>query len=317
MVGSSHLARTYLPMLDQLVADKGPDEQQDILEDFRGIVGPIVLAANPLSATSLASLLGTERYDVHDIMDILNNLHSVFLVPSKTNEPVNILHLSFRDFLIDHKRADKEGFWIDETETHNTLLACCLRRLEEDWDSKDIICSNARPGTRRIAVSAEQISGDLPPHMAYACCFWPKHLVGSGQPIFDGGPVHQFLQQHFLHWLEALSWLSKTYSALTYIDDLLRFAKGDDSRQVFLFLTDAKRFVRMHQQVLDLAPLQIYHSAMIFTPSNSIVRKTFDGQIPGLWEHLPKVPAHWSVELSKLEGHDSAVTAVVFSPDGL
>lgn len=54
---------------------------------------------------------------------------------------------------------------------------------------------------------------------------------------------------------------------------------------------------------------------MISAPQNSVVRKLC-GQIPAWILRSPVIPARWSAELQKLEGHIGVVTAVAFSQDG-
>ena len=63
-------------------------------------------------------------------------------------------------------------------------------------------------------------------------------------------------------------------------------------------------------------PLQLYCSALVFTPGNSIVRKKFKGCIPDWIQLKLKVQAHWNAALQTLEGHSDSVTSVAFSPDG-
>jgi WD40 repeat protein len=67
--------------------------------------------------------------------------------------------------------------------------------------------------------------------------------------------------------------------------------------------------------IVDTAPLQLYSSAIIFSPETSIIRNTFKGKIPRWICRLPKVPSTWSLELQKLEGHRRQVYAVAFSHD--
>src|SRR3569833_1814696 len=49
-----NLDSTYLPVLDQLVAGKSGETRTRLVSEFRGIVGPIVLVAEPLSASALS-----------------------------------------------------------------------------------------------------------------------------------------------------------------------------------------------------------------------------------------------------------------------
>lgn len=82
------------------------------------------------------------------------------------------------------------------------------------------------------------------------------------------------------------------------------------------FIHDAQRIVLTNRHFVDLAPLQIYSSAMVFVPQTSVVRNVCS-RVPSWIQRFPITPLTWSLELQKLEGHTSSVTAVVFSPDGL
>ncbi len=82
-----------------------------------------------------------------------------------------------------------------------------------------------------------------------------------------------------------------------------------------LFLSDARRFILQNRSIIDYAPLQLYSSAIVFAPKESVIRSTFEQPIPWI-SQLPKVPQAWSLELQKLEGHSGWVSAVAFSHDG-
>ena len=63
-------------------------------------------------------------------------------------------------------------------------------------------------------------------------------------------------------------------------------------------------------------PLQLYCSALVFAPENSIVRKQFEKYIPFWIQKKSKGQANWEAELQTLEGHSDVVWSVSFSPDG-
>jgi WD40 repeat protein len=67
---------------------------------------------------------------------------------------------------------------------------------------------------------------------------------------------------------------------------------------------------------LDIAPLQVYSSALVFSPKRSVIRGVFQGCIPKWLRRLPEVQERWSANIQTLEGHGSNVKAVAFSPDG-
>jgi WD40 repeat protein len=68
--------------------------------------------------------------------------------------------------------------------------------------------------------------------------------------------------------------------------------------------------------LIETAHLQIYSSALLFSPSRSFIRNQFWNHVPGWVKSKPVVPRDWSDLLQVLEGHSDSVTAVAFSPDG-
>ena len=67
---------------------------------------------------------------------------------------------------------------------------------------------------------------------------------------------------------------------------------------------------------METAPLQVYESALLFSPEASTVRRLFSEDLPGWIERPPMVEKDWTPSLQALEGHSDWVSAVVFSPDG-
>lgn len=93
----SRMDKTYLPILTRLLDDPESDEseQQQLLKEFHSIVGVIILLAVPLSINALSLFLGIGA-DV--ISNRLDSFQSVLSIPCDQDQPVRILHLSFRDF---------------------------------------------------------------------------------------------------------------------------------------------------------------------------------------------------------------------------
>src|SRR4051812_2949102 len=81
-------------------------------------------------------------------------------------------------------------------------------------------------------------------------------------------------------------------------------------------ILDIKRFVLQNQYLIDKAPLQIYVSAIIFTPEKIIIRKVYNPKKIYWVSKLPKVQNDWDALLQTLEGHTYEVVALAFSPDG-
>ncbi|KAH6977823.1 hypothetical protein EDB82DRAFT_502657 [Fusarium venenatum] len=210
----SQLNELYLFVLEQLL-DGSDDSGEELLIQFREIVGAIVTLASPLSAACLAQLLGIAEKRIRRMVGLLP---SVLYLPSESSAPVKPLHLSFRDFLINR---DKSGqFWIDEKKTHKKLAFRCLQMLMNNNCLKEDICDLAVPGVARSDIDKSKIDKHLPPEAQYACLYWVYHLKESHERVRDGDQAHEFLELHFLHWLEALSLIGRISESIGFIDEL-------------------------------------------------------------------------------------------------
>ena len=212
-----NLDATYSPVLNQLIYRRAEKAQKSLVGRFRRIVGTIVHLAEPLSRLSLASLLNINSQEVEGQ---LSSLHSVLSVPSSADSPIRMLHLSFREFLIDPDKRHTNPFWIDEMETHKTVMAKCLERMSQPGILQENICNLPGQGTLRSEIDGRLIANHLPPDIQYACRFWVYHLKESQTRINDSNPVHAFLQDHFLHWLEALSLLGRIAESINLVGTL-------------------------------------------------------------------------------------------------
>lgn len=62
-------------------------------------------------------------------------------------------------------------------------------------------------------------------------------------------------------------------------------------------------------------PLQVYASALVFSPANSLIRKLFEDEEPKWITMLSNVESEWGPCLQTLEGHSDWVNAVALSRD--
>ncbi|KAF2466054.1 uncharacterized protein BDR25DRAFT_269130 [Lindgomyces ingoldianus] len=311
----SNLDATYLTVLDHLLVGLRESQKQEVAERFRQVVGSIVILASPLSTHSLARLL---RVSLDTIEDQLDLLHSVLSIPPDLNAPVQLLHLSFRDFLVDPEKGreqEKYPFWVDERQTHELLAAQCLKLLLTGDTLKRDVCNLRLPKTRRSEIDQQTIDACLPPEVQYACRYWVYHWKESKCLIRDDNLVDCFLTHHLLHWLEAMSLLGWVLESISMVNDLLGLLDPEDSSRVSVFLRDTRRVILSHCSIIDESPLQVYCSAVVFAPEQSVVRKTFRNHFPAWLSLPPQVDSAWHACLSTLEGHSDWVTSVVFSPD--
>ncbi|EXA29912.1 Atypical/ALPHA protein kinase [Fusarium oxysporum f. sp. pisi HDV247] len=308
----SKLNELYLFILEQLLDDT-TDSGEEPLKRFQEIVGAIVILADPLSAPCLAKLLDIAEKRIRHVVSLLP---SVLYMPFEKSAPIKPLHLSFRDFLIDRDKHKTDLFWVDEKETHKKLAIRCLQLLMNDDCLKKDMCDLRTPGVARSDIDRCKIDESLPSEAQYACLYWVYHLKESHERIGDEDRAHKFLERHFLHWLEALSLIGRISESIGFIDQLQSIVDPEKGADVLSFLHDAKRFVLNYRWIINIAPLQLYASAIVFAPKQSIIRQTFKHYIPRCISLIPKVDSDWNAVLQTLEGHTNWVTSVIFSQDG-
>ncbi|KAF3221847.1 hypothetical protein TWF679_007062 [Orbilia oligospora] len=313
VAGASQLDQTYLPVLKQLEGDRPRQKLTRRLfgQEFREIIGSIIMLADPLSITSLANLLGKSQ---SEIGSKLHHLHSVLNIPKDKSAPIRTLHLSFREFLVDPTKEDSDlWFWIDKKETHSAIAKRSLAILSTYL--KENICSLGFPGMKRKNLDIEIVNEHLPPCVQYCCRYWVYHLKESCELISDKHEVYTFLCTYFLYWIEALSLIGKLSECVRLIDVLSSITNEKEGSEALRLLYDAKRFLLQNWRLVDVAPLQLYSSALIFSPDTSVLRAKFRDRVPQEICVSARIPPSWGVELQRMEVNHW-VESVAFSPDG-
>ena len=224
----SQMAKTYLPVLNQMTTTlRDETDENRLFAEFRTVVGSIVTLAEPLSKTALAALL---NIPLETIGLRLRPLHSVLHIPMDAETPVRPLHLSFSEFLTSQE-LQNQPFGVNSPHTHGILLNKCLGLLSKPSPQGlcENMCNLSYPGQPRRELGHDIVQGRLPPAMQYACRYWTHHAQHSGTEIRDDGEVHNFLQKHFLHWLEALSLINKISEVIGYVSILQSLMSVSDA----------------------------------------------------------------------------------------
>jgi len=211
----SQLEQTYTPILRSQIVELPREERKEIIKDFKVIVGSIVTLASPLSVTALSRLIDVASDTVDERLDAL---HSVLSIPLERTVPVRLLHLSFRDYLLDLNNRETIEFWVDEKLVHRKLAKHCLRVMRGALRKN--ICNLSFPGMHRSAVGVQQLEECVPPELQYACMYWVHHQTRVDLQPNDVDDMYDFLQTHFLHWLEALSLIGRVTESIGLLEEL-------------------------------------------------------------------------------------------------
>ncbi|KAL3588150.1 hypothetical protein FPOAC2_14049 [Fusarium poae] len=172
--------------------------------------------------------------------------------------------------------------------------------------------------------SIDQVSPTNPDPLSpirYSCVYWVDHLHDSdvaevNDILRDNGNVHVFIQKKYLYWLECLGLLRSMSEGIKAAHKLEALVKFAGAQKLTELLRDARRFILSHARAIEIAPLQAYASALVFSPEHSLTRELFKKEEPDWMVLKPRMEADWNACLQTLEGHGDSVTSVVFSADG-
>ncbi|KAL5593460.1 hypothetical protein FOBRF1_012562 [Fusarium oxysporum] len=305
----SRLNDIYSSILASQVVNRPRREREEIVKSFQSIVGAIVTLATPLTINALSLLLNIPATTIDMKIKVLQ---SVLDVPKTPEVPVRILHLSFRDYLVDPDLQGAMEFWVDEKATHRRLASRCLFIMGSIL--RENICRLPFPGTSPSEIEGLDPQKFIPPELYYACHYWVHHYVSSNTQECEAHEIYPFLEKHLLHWLETMSLLGHTTDCLTILHALDEWLEKYSCEDLSDLVKDALRFIRTHLSIIDEAPLQVYSSAIVFSPTNSIVRRLFASRVPSWLLAWPVVEDEWG-PCSLVIGNSAVVKSAIFSPD--
>jgi hypothetical protein len=220
-----HLDEIYTTVLRHSIPARcSEEEKEEFLGMLRDILGAIVSLLSPLSVQSLSRLLSLQSGVVDDCLE---DLHAILDIPKAPTSTLRLHHPSFRDFLLNKDRCNDLDFWMHDKQANETLAARCIQLLSTSL--KKDICGVRIPGTLVSEIESCQLEQCLPIEVQYACLHWVKHLQKCDFQLRDNDFVHQFLQTHLLHWLEALGWMRKVSEGIIEIISLESIASVSPS----------------------------------------------------------------------------------------
>ncbi len=189
----------------------------------------------PLYLKELVATAGLPEEHFGDLQSLngLVDLCASFLTVRA--ERIYFVHQSAKDYFTVGTRS---LFPSGQVHEHYNIVRRSIQLMSKTL--KRDICNLWIPGAL-----LDELSGvDQAPlaHIRYACCYWVDHLRQVTQfqqyqvIICDNRDVHSFLQEHLLHWLEALSLMRNMAGAVVMIRTLESlFSVGDFYKSSSLF----------------------------------------------------------------------------------
>ncbi|ETS77053.1 hypothetical protein PFICI_10927 [Pestalotiopsis fici W106-1] len=281
----------------------------------REILALVSIVYRPITLDELKGLVrSTEDLDQDEVQSIIELCGSFLTLREGT---VYFVHQSAKEFLLG--KASHRIVRSGTQRQHGKIFA----------DSMDRLCNTLRrdiynlrnPGYLTHKVKTP--SPDPLSRIRYSCVYWADHLEDA-ELVTKGGINENsvinitlyFLKTKFLQWLEALSLMRNIPEGVQAMQTLARVLANVNSEELQRLAYDARRFLFSQKGGIGIAPLQTYTSALIFSPTNSLIKWLFQKEYPTWIELAPEVEADWNACLQTLEGHSSTVHSVAISPNG-
>jgi hypothetical protein len=180
---------------------------EDVVNDYHSFMGAVITVKTPLSSSALRSL-----YRSHPRLDINGGLHplgSLLTGLFNNHQPIQILHLSFREFLTSRTQFSMEHrhFHINEQDHNQQLAILCLHILNEDLSSNT-------PGAGYLSGMMPDIEGiplvdksQVSEVVWYVCQFWTDHITEIEGPVSQAlvDSLWKFLTNKVMVWMEVLN----------------------------------------------------------------------------------------------------------------
>ncbi|RDW58852.1 hypothetical protein BP6252_13328 [Coleophoma cylindrospora] len=294
----------------------GQIEESDDAHLCKQILSTIAVVYQPITLRELASVADLPRNVTQKLQWLAEIISFCGSFLTTRRETVYFVHQSAKDYLL--AKSFNEIFPYGIRETHHEIFSRSLEVMSKTLQ-RDIY-SLGRPGYPIEDV--QQQDADPLATCRYSCLYWVDHLceyldyIDGEVNLQAGGQIDLFVREKYLYWLEALSLLkamSKGVLAMAKLDKLIQ--GGADAPELFQLVHDASRFIMYYKEGIEISPLQVYATGLVFTPLGSLVRRYFHKQEPNWFRIRPAIEDNWSHCLQTLGGHNDTVSSVAFSHD--
>ncbi|KAF7979791.1 hypothetical protein HWV62_40836 [Athelia sp. TMB] len=207
----SKSARPLKPeeQMDDLYADiletNGNWEDPAFVEDYQTALGAVMAAKHPLSLAALRALHSSSSFTGGVFAEgLLERLGSVLVGFDRPDEPIHIIHESFREFVAGRAKDAEHTrkFHISEKEHSANLAELCLQIMVREFAAAPI------PGTGYLAEEADDLSvipevTNVSEQLLYGCESLTDHIADVEIATATlTAEMQKFVSHHSQVWME-------------------------------------------------------------------------------------------------------------------
>ncbi|GAB1524837.1 hypothetical protein RhiTH_007993 [Rhizoctonia solani] len=283
-------------------------------ETVRAVLRTVLFAQEPISLETIAALSKVDG--TRQVEYALNALRSV-LHHSEATNLVTTLHVSIPDFMFSQARSGQ--YHCDVKEHSPGLASRCFGVMKDQLRFN--ICDLPSSFIRDSQVDNIQvrIKAKISSTLAYACRYWPSHLVQTTVSEDMVTALKEFLSDRLLFWMEVMCLRRELLFGIHGLLAIKRWITESASElsEVGQWVDDATNFCTSYAaSPASQSTPHIYISCLPFCPRSSSVYTHYRHRMQGLLElkgslmdrRDPASVATWNM--------GSPVYSVTYSVDG-
>ncbi|KAF5556865.1 heterokaryon incompatibility protein het-E-1 [Fusarium mexicanum] len=256
----------------------------------------LAVASTVFRPLTFAELIAMESLDIDEetLPDLIAECGS-FLTTKESS--IVFIHQSAKDFLL--MESSTVLFKSGLAHHQYALFQRCIALLQSLHPD---IYGLVHPGISLKDALRNCPDPDPLEKIKYSCVFWADHIQEAHKLSIQGKEnsniagietVHDFINEKFLFWLEALVLCQNLPAALKALESVGNLpAQGQGSYKALI--KDALKFSHYFWFTIQNYPLQIYASGLLFSPNDSLIRRRFKQYTSGIFSKGPKVDDKWS-----------------------
>lgn len=203
---------------------------QDVL---RKILSIIVVAREAPSIITIDSLLLASGTRVN-ATKFIKNLGST-LASGDPDDPVYILHATFKEFLLRHTLHERDGqikaneFAVDNAESNRIVAKACMEIMSKELKFNICHLETSFLSNRDIHDLQQRIRQNISAGLQYSCLHWDGHLCFSwdeNSEEFFESLDQLFNEERALYWLEVMSLMGKIPLAISALRNVTAYTKA-------------------------------------------------------------------------------------------
>ncbi|KAE9385334.1 hypothetical protein BT96DRAFT_596845 [Gymnopus androsaceus JB14] len=259
----------YSQILEHVMSKLDDDEIQAQVH----VLHAMMCLQDPLSMKALELLVMPKS----NISLMVSAFHSVLEIPADTNSdsPVQAFHASFPQFLDSlNECPERYQLNIDQKHQKHAHLALCSMKYLNCHLQRNFLGLELDSEVTDLNRELVNLYFFKKPGLDYACKFWSTHWNLGGRKIQMEHitELSEFVNKNVLKWIEHCILLGIQDQMSAMFEQILPYLKIQDN--LWDICSELPLFISQNVEIIRKWPLEIYNSALIWTPKNSLLMTT-------------------------------------------